>query len=156
MYCYKCGKQIGDDNNFCPYCGAKMKMHDESFQPTSEETTETTSENRDYISDNDIFFGEKISSGERKSARVEIQQQQYSQAPYREAKGMATAGFICAFFIPILGLILSIIAYEKLKKLGAPTKMAVWGIIVAILSLVLSIISNLFTDQLLTYLTNYI
>lgn len=25
MYCYKCGKKIDDDSNFCPFCGADLK-----------------------------------------------------------------------------------------------------------------------------------
>jgi len=28
MFCRKCGKQIKDDSNFCPYCGEALKASD--------------------------------------------------------------------------------------------------------------------------------
>ena len=148
MYCYKCGKQLQDDDNFCPYCGAKVK-HDDAYDGEINENA-----SRDYISDNDIFFGDKIKSEDRNNAnRANAQSQHFQQANIKEANGIGIAGFICSFLVPILGLILSIIAYEKLKKMGASTKMATWGIIIAIASLVLSVISNILTITVLPSLT---
>jgi len=45
-------------------------------------------------------------------------------------RGLAIAGLILAIFVPVVGLILSIVARVKLKKAGAPTGMATAGIIV--------------------------
>ena len=150
MYCYKCGKQLENDDNFCPYCGARVKINDESSKVVGEEKDETVNADKDYINDSDIFFGEKIKNDERRYDRVDAQNHQY-QAKSKEANGMAIAGFVCAFIVPLLGLILSIIAYENLKKTGAPTKMATFGIIIAICSLVLSVVSNIFSLQLMQY-----
>ena len=30
MYCYQCGKQVGEDVKFCPYCGAQLNSHDQN------------------------------------------------------------------------------------------------------------------------------
>ena len=31
MYCYKCGKEIRDDSNYCPHCGAKIDSKDSNI-----------------------------------------------------------------------------------------------------------------------------
>ena len=52
---------------------------------------------------------------------------------------MALAGFICSFFIAIVGLILSIIGYRNSKELnGEGRGLAIAGIIISIVSMVLS------------------
>lgn len=52
---------------------------------------------------------------------------------------MALAGFICSFFVSLVGLILSIIGYRKSKELnGEGRGLAIAGIIISIVSMVLS------------------
>lgn len=33
MYCQKCGKEIPNDSNLCPYCGASLKNQTENKPP---------------------------------------------------------------------------------------------------------------------------
>ncbi len=57
--------------------------------------------------------------------------------------GLAIAGFICAFLCGLLGLILSIVAYNQCKKSNGTLKgegFALAGIIIAIVNMVLGAI----------------
>lgn len=33
MYCQKCGKEIPNDSNLCPYCGTSLKNQTENKPP---------------------------------------------------------------------------------------------------------------------------
>lgn len=56
---------------------------------------------------------------------------QYAAAPpATPGKGLAIAGLILAIFVPIVGLIISIVAAVKLKKNGGGIGLAVAGIII--------------------------
>ena len=144
MFCYNCGHHLDDDDKFCPSCGARVKNSDsEEKVVDSEDLGAKRESDRDYISDNDIFFGEKISSSDRKYDAKNNQASHFRQAKVKESNGMAVAGLICAFIVPILGLILSIIAYDNLKKAGEPTRIATIGIVVAVCSLVFSVVVNI-------------
>ena len=71
MFCKKCGKEIMENTDFCPYCGTK----------TTQNTTET-------------------------------QAQQYQP----KSNGIAIAGFICSFFIPLLGWIFGGVGLHRSKE----------------------------------------
>ena len=51
-------------------------------------------------------------------------------APVNPGHGMGIAGLVCAFLVPLLGLILSIIAKGKSKKAGMGNGLALAGIII--------------------------
>ncbi|MBS1697592.1 MAG: hypothetical protein JST25_04225 [Actinobacteria bacterium] len=51
-------------------------------------------------------------------------------------KGLAIAGLILAFLLPLIGLILSIIAAVKLRKAHAPAGLAIAGIIIGAVLLI--------------------
>lgn len=55
-------------------------------------------------------------------------------------KGLGIAGLVLAFFIPLVGLILSIIARSQSKKAGVPNTPATVGLILSIVFLVIGII----------------
>lgn len=62
-----------------------------------------------------------------------------------ESNGMAIAGFVCSFFIPLLGVIFSIIGLNKSESLnGKGHGLAVSGIVISIIRFVIAllIISN--------------
>ena len=55
--------------------------------------------------------------------------------------GLAIAGFICSFFVAVIGLILSIIGLNQIKKQGGKGKgLATAGIVISVISMVLSIV----------------
>lgn len=54
---------------------------------------------------------------------------------------MAIVGFILAFFMPLIGLILSIIALTQIKKTGEGGKgLAVAGIIISVIMMILGML----------------
>jgi hypothetical protein len=60
--------------------------------------------------------------------------------------GLAIAGFICAFFCGLVGLILSIVAYNQCKNSQGQLKgegLALAGIIIAAVSMILGIIMQI-------------
>lgn len=38
MYCRKCGQEIADDSNVCPYCGERVVFADSEARPTYNQT----------------------------------------------------------------------------------------------------------------------
>ena len=57
-----------------------------------------------------------------------------------KTNGLATAGFVLAFFFPVIGLVLSILGLKLSQKIGYGRGMAISGIVVAIINMVLSFI----------------
>ncbi|WP_378146074.1 hypothetical protein ACFJGV_00740 [Cnuibacter sp. UC19_7] len=53
---------------------------------------------------------------------------------------LSIVGFILAFVIPLVGLILSIVAMNQSKRAGYRNALARWGIIVSIIVMVLGLI----------------
>ncbi len=53
MYCYKCGKEIRDDSNYCPNCGAKIDFKDSRIY---ESNTKSRYDQRIKIDTNDYEF----------------------------------------------------------------------------------------------------
>lgn len=79
-------------------------------------------------------------------------QQPYGQSPYGQpaytprpkTNGLAIAGFICAFLISLVGLILSIIALVQINNSNGMQKgkgLAIAGIIIAVLSMGVTILT---------------
>ena len=62
-------------------------------------------------------------------------------APQKETNGMAIAGMICAFLIPLLGLIFSIVGLSKSKKINDGKELSIVGIILSSLFLLIRIIT---------------
>lgn len=66
----------------------------------------------------------------------------YPMAPVDQWNGMCIAGFICSFFFPLVGLVLSIIALVQINKSGEKSRgMAIAGIVIGGISTVLSLIA---------------
>ena len=116
MYCRNCGKQIDDAAAFCPYCGAKT---DVAEAPAS-----------------DGFFDSPSQSAPGEGYTYSPPPAGYYQQPssgYEEqSNGMALAGFICAFFFPVLGWIFGGIGLSRSKKCGGKGKgLSIAAIVIA-------------------------
>ncbi|MBQ8881851.1 MAG: zinc-ribbon domain-containing protein [Clostridia bacterium] len=156
MFCYNCGAKISDGDKFCPYCGTKIKTTEENMNGTTRDEYDSADKSADDI---DAFFGDKIPSKDRKrtsSDRIYSSSEHYSSSRstinHKENNGLSIAGIILAFLMPVMGLILSIIAYENSKKAGEKNRVALAGIIIAICSLALSVIINIFSFEFLYFL----
>ena len=63
-------------------------------------------------------------------------------APVDQWNGMCIAGFICSFFFPLVGLVLSIIALVQINKTGEKSRgMAIAGIVIGGISTALALIA---------------
>ncbi len=56
------------------------------------------------------------------------------------SNGMATAGFVLSFFVPLLGLIFSILGLKKVKETSAGKGLATAGIIISSIALFITLI----------------
>lgn len=74
-----------------------------------------------------------------------------------KSNGFAIAGFICSFFVPILGWIFGGIGLKKSKELGGSGKsLAVAAIIIAVATFIINIIYTVrFMQNLEEYIKQY-
>lgn len=101
MYCIKCGSPIDDNAKFCPNCGS----------PTS-----------------------AVPSVPPAATYYPSQPQQASQprqTAQNQTNGCVIAGFVLSFFMPLIGLILSIIGVGKAKECGNGKGLAIAGIVLS-------------------------
>lgn len=68
--------------------------------------------------------------------------------PPTESNGFAIAGFVCSFFIPILGIIFSAIGLNRAPKCHGQGKgLATAGLVISIISIVLGVIIACIIDD---------
>ena len=114
MFCSYCGSKLDDGAVVCPNCGAKTGANPQTTTPST--TTPPP---------------------------VATAQPVY-EPPKDKSNTIAIVGFIMSFFVPIAGLICSIIGFNKAKKEGLDHQgLALAGIILSALSLAGSIISTI-------------
>ena len=53
MFCVNCGREIDDDQLFCPYCGVKLQPDEEEDDDYIEEDDESTEAEDDYVEEDD-------------------------------------------------------------------------------------------------------
>ena len=113
-YCPKCGAQLADDDDYCFFCGA-------NFDEVKEERKEApTFQDHSYYEDKTNYNRQQVNT-------------------------LAMLGLVFAFVSPLVGLILSIIGLNKSRQLnGLGRGLAIAGIIVSILSMVLSVLMYMY------------
>lgn len=86
MFCKQCGKEIGEQDTFCPYCG--------SAQTDEKSGAQAPNNGAQY----------------QQQQYQQYQQQQYQQQPYPQQVDSGSAGWgVLGFFIPLVGLILFLV-----------------------------------------------
>lgn len=112
MFCKNCGKELKDGSAFCSGCGAAVN----GSAPTQ--------------------------TAPPQGAQYSQQPAQPDQVPAANGENtIAIIGFVFAFLFSLVGLICSIIGYNNAKR-GAPYRgLALAGIIISIVSMVISFIA---------------
>ena len=118
MFCRNCGKEISDAAVVCPHCGVQV-----GYLNAPQGTP---------------YNGQPYNG------------QQYAPDPNAgvdKTNKIGLVGFILAFFVPIAGLVCSIIGFNNAKKEGvARKKLSLAGIIISVVFLVLRIIAEILLD----------
>lgn len=118
-YCIHCGKQVLDDAIICPGCGCSVQYGNMNGYNSQ-------------------------SGGAQNNNNAQQQQQQYVP-PYADSySGLSIGGLILAFFQPLIGLILSIIAHNEAKRIGSQKSQSMSKAGIIISSVVLGIIALIF------------
>ena len=147
MYCRHCGSKVGDNDMVCANCGAlteygqRVANHD-AIPPENN----ANAINPDGSLNKDAYRPGGTAGQNGGSAGYQNGNYYYApeNAGYRprenqKSNSMALAGFICSFFVSLVGFILSIIGYRKSKERnGEGRGLAIAGIIISIVSMVLS------------------
>ena len=120
MYCSSCGKTSEANATFCAGCG----------RPQSTENQQSA-------------MGQPLSGGQSGWGQNQSGQggQHHGTSEPPRGNGMAVAGFILAFFSPLLGIIFSCIGLSKSKERnGAGRTLAIAGIIISVINFILGMI----------------
>lgn len=92
MFCKQCGKEIGEQDTFCPYCGASQDVADGGAQANSVPPQ-----------DNGAQY-------QQQQYQQYQQQQQYAYQQQQNVQDSGSAGWgVLGFFIPLVGLILFLV-----------------------------------------------
>ena len=144
MYCVNCGKEIADGVTFCPYCGASVDATPvREYDPYVEDVLATG----EPVQEEAAVAGVETTVPAIEQQTVEVKpapaQETVSEQPTaKAANGFAIAGFVCSFFVPILGIIFGSIGMAKSKKMNGSGL----GLAIAALSISISfIIINMLT-----------
>ena len=136
MYCVNCGKELSDEAKSCPYCGAEVNGAPiQEYDPME-----------DLMGlDEEPMLEEKPVQELVQEPVAQVEQepvaQQSTQTPMQSASnGFAIAGFVCSFFVPILGIIFGAIGLSRSKKLNKKGfGLAVAALCISIVTIVLNI-----------------
>ena len=95
MFCKHCGKELGDNDRFCPNCGMKVTVNSDSYQ--DDRYNSNNNYNNSYYNNNDDRYN------------YNYNYQQNYQAPKPEEnkaiKGYGL-GFVLVFLLDFIGLII--------------------------------------------------
>lgn len=123
MYCKKCGKQINDTANFCPFCGSGQASQT-TVSPNSVPPQTPPYQPQQNVAPTQQYNSQNYAP-------------QYNQNTNAEPTNtLAIVGFILSFFVSIAGLIVSIIGIRRPGNRG----LAIAGIIISSISIVITFI----------------
>lgn len=139
MYCKKCGAQIDDDAYVCVHCGTLVRELPREMQiQTQGRAQYEAAASEPYGKSREVYTKSRYPYGGRRETF------DGQSAVNRKSNGMAIAGFVCSFFIALLGLIFSCIGLSRAKQMdGKGEGLAKAGIIISSVWMALIVIYGL-------------
>lgn len=127
MFCKQCGKEIGEQDTFCPYCGASQDVADGSAQANSVPPQ-----------DNGAQY-------QQQQYQQYQQQQQYAYQQQQNVQDSGSAGWgVLGFFFPLVGLILFLVWKDTKPRCAKSAGIgALVGVIVSVVFLIIGLMSDL-------------
>lgn len=150
-YCSQCGKELEDNANFCPSCGARQHMdskldegyYNNDYQQDSINNTQFTYEENSNSTSNDVF-GDMYTS-EENATNINKEQEKQEKGEKKNLKEIAICALVLAFFVPIAGFVLGIVGIKENNDTSSKYyKMCVAAIVVSIVSFISHIIGIIF------------
>lgn len=122
MYCINCGKEVDDNTTSCPYCGKIIDRGPIAEYDPYAEDIEATEETFVAV-ETAPAQAETIVSADNEQSIVADTVPVQPVTPEKTGStdgtnGFAIAGFVCSFFVPILGIIFGAIGMAKSKKMS--------------------------------------
>ncbi len=153
MFCTNCGKQLVDGAYACPYCGNVVENTVQSKPETEQPTVVEQAESNTAEQSSPIVEETAQSPQYDPSAQPEYDAPAAPQAVQAHATSVRThpltiIGFVLAFVEPLAGLIISIIAKNKIAKdpsISGNKGLNKAGLIVSIVMLAFTAMVCLFT-----------
>lgn len=128
MFCKYCGKEIDDTATKCPYCDAVIEQPAPQAEPQVEVVSAQPAPQVVPVQEVPV---------QTAPVQQEVKKTEYVYIPPRKSNTMAIVGFILSFFIPLVGLILSIIGLKQSKANNDESKgLAIGGIVIGALGTV--------------------
>ena len=165
MKCSKCGYEYDDQFGFCPMCGQVKESVTEAVnaeEPASEPVQEQAPPSEDSTAEQQAPPQDDTGRQAPPPASVPVAtapppREDHSAADLRGARNNATAALVCGilgFFIPFIGIVLSIVAIvlgssAKKRLPESEAGMANAAFILGIISLIFSIIVVIFFISML-------
>ena len=133
--CKFCFTAIPDDATYCPGCGAErsVALNKPTRAPGPEPARDENPQGGN--AQEQPVFEQPVQENFRPAAPA--------GSAIRDTNGFSIAAFVCAFFVPIVGIVLSIIAIVQARsnEYARPLKgLAIWALIISILCLILRIL----------------
>ena len=136
MFCYNCGKEVDDKAVVCPGCGAVL--NEEALSAAKAAQARQQAENK--AADKDEFFD----APPQQTPPPAYSQPAPQPAPQPVAQGsntLAIVGFVLSFFVPIAGLICSILGIKRAPQYGGKGQgLAIAGLVISIVYWIIGII----------------
>lgn len=130
-YCQSCGTQIPDEAVFCPSCGKKVFVDPWASAPNANgsKTTSGNSSSKSFESE----YCQSDNYSKNKSANPNPAPAKTIPPAMDSYSPLTIAGIVLAFLASLIGLILSVCAYNEAKRTGSEKNLSLskTGIIVA-------------------------
>ena len=105
MFCENCGKEIKDENKFCPYCGASVQPEQNGEQPEQSAQPEQKSEQPKQSAQSDQRLTQKETTG---NSSADVKNKGVSHPAPKKKKTAVVIGIIAMAAVIIIGIIAAV------------------------------------------------
>ena len=105
MFCENCGKEIKDENKFCPYCGASVQPEQNGEQPKQSAQSEQKSKQPKQYVQSEQRLTQKETTG---NSSADVKNKGVSHPAPKKKKTAVVIGIIAMAAVIIIGIIAAV------------------------------------------------